>query len=50
MVEVNPEFEPRKETKKKKELSEVERLIKEYRKGTLKSTQDWDNPETQDNI
>ena len=50
IVELKPEFEPRKEEdKKKKELSETEKLIKEYRKGKLKPKQDWDDPD-QNNI
>jgi hypothetical protein len=49
-VQVIPEFEPkRKSDKKKKELSETEKLIRDYKKGIIKDqvTQDWDNPEAQ---
>lgn len=53
-VVINPEFEPNRRNKKdKKELSETEKLIREYRKGKIKNqvtTQDWDNPEAQNNI
>jgi uncharacterized Zn finger protein (UPF0148 family) len=48
-VELVPEFEPRKD-KKKKELSETEKLIKLYREGKLenKVAQDWDTPDQSD--
>ena len=47
-VEVNPEFEPKKkDNKKKKELSEREKLFREYREGKTKSTQDWDYPDVE---
>ena len=51
LVEYNPEFEvKRNKDKKKKELSEVDKLIKEYNKGNIKDkiTQDWDYPESQE--
>ena len=49
IVELNPEFEPkRKDKKEKKELSEIDKMIEDYRKGNInKSTQDWDNPDTE---
>ena len=49
VVELIPEFEPTKKDKKdKKELSEIDKMIEDYRKGEInQSTQDWDNPETQ---
>lgn len=48
-VELIPEFEPKKD-KKKKELSETEKLIKLYREGKLenKVAQDWDTPDQSD--
>ena len=52
-VNIIPEFEPKKKSDKvKKELSETEKLIREYRKNTLVNqvSQDWDNPEAQNNI
>jgi len=53
IVNVIPDFEPkRKSDKVKKELSETEKLIRDYEKGHIKNqiTQDWDNPEAQNNI
>lgn len=53
VVNIIPEFEPKKKSdKKKKELSETEKLIREYEKGNIKSqiSQDWDNPEAQNNL
>lgn len=53
VVEVVPEFEPKKKSGKvKKELSEEEKLLRAYRKGKVLNQvyQDWDNPEAQNNI
>lgn len=52
VLELVPEYEPQRETKPKKERSETEELIHQYRKGELykASDQDWDYPDSQEDI
>lgn len=50
VVNTIPDFEPKKNSDKdKKELSETEKLIREYQKGKVQNqvSQDWDDPEAQ---